>query len=71
MDVVIPRPKRAKEMKIRIEFQRLLEGPLVMKNMSMAGRASFILGIINIRFQVSGEFYDFQVTAKNEIEKNE
>jgi hypothetical protein len=67
MDVEIPRPQRAKEMKMRIDFRQLPEGPFVMTNMSMLGRAKALLGIIDIRFKVVGEFYDYRVINQETV----
>lgn len=71
MDLEVPRPRKTKELKMRFDFTKLDDGPYVMTDMEMQGRVRILFGVINIRFRVSGEFYDYKVLEKIELEENE
>lgn len=68
MDLEIPRPKKVKEMWMRLEFDKLDNGLYVMTDMEMQGRVKILFGVINIRFKVLGGFYDYEVLGKAEPE---
>jgi hypothetical protein len=42
-----------------------------MTDMEMQGRVRVLFGVINIRFNVFGEFYNYKVLEKIELEENE
>lgn len=65
MDMETPRPEKLKELKMKVSFKRLPEGPYVITNMEMAGRVKALLGIVNIKFKLVGEFYDYKVIGEN------
>jgi hypothetical protein len=68
MNLEVPRPKKTKELKMHFAFTKLDDGPYVMTDMEMQGRVRVLFGVINIRFHVFGEFYDYKVLKKIESE---
>lgn len=61
MDFMVPRPKDVKELKMILNFTRLQEGPFVIADMNVQGLAAPLWGLIKIRFNVTGEFYDYVI----------
>jgi hypothetical protein len=61
MDFIVPRPDKLKELTMRFDFQRLDNGLYVTQSMFMLGRVRILFGVIDIRFKVDGEFYDYKV----------
>jgi len=61
MDFIVPRPEKLKELTMRFDFKKLDNGLYVTQSMFMLGRVRVLLGIVDIRFKVEGEFYDYKV----------
>jgi hypothetical protein len=61
MDFEIPRPEKAKEISMLINFKLLENNHYVMTDMEIKGLIKALLGIISIRFKVIGEFYDYKL----------
>jgi hypothetical protein len=61
MDFSIPRPTDAKELTMLMNFTRLPNGPYVITDMMVKGKASALLGLIKIKFRVTGAFSDYVV----------
>jgi len=61
MDFVVPRPEKLKELAMRFDFKKFDNGLYVTQSMFMLGRVRILFGVIDIRFKVDGEFYDYKV----------
>jgi hypothetical protein len=59
MDFVVPRPEKLNFMSMKLDFIKLDNGPLVISKMKMNGHVKALLGIVNIKFQMTGDFSDY------------
>ncbi len=71
MDFEVLRPEKVKELKMHLDFTKLDEGPYVMTDMEMRGRVKILFGVINVRFRVAGQFYDYRVLENEEFKETE
>jgi hypothetical protein len=66
LEFTIPRPEKLKKIHMIMEFKRIEDGLNVPASMQVEGHVKALLGVINIRFKVISEFYDYKVIKEVE-----